>query len=108
MTTQFFDRFGKRSYLPCSREDAKRFRQKLYIPEDICLECGTGIRYTTNDQCVKCLRLASYDLYNFAVGAMSFIDFPPEQGGGTSTAYQSLSDLGPVGNRDLSYDYKHT
>lgn len=100
------DKHGNPSELPVGLEDAKRHRTRNYFADTACPDCGTSVRYTKSGACDRCARHAAGDLYALAIDFMDFIDIPIEFGGGSSTSYQSTNHLGPVGNRDISYEYK--
>ena len=100
------DEKGNPSPLPVGLEDAKRHRTRNYITDTACPDCGTLVRYTKNSNCDRCARHAAGDLYAYAIGIMSFIEYPIEFGGGVSTAYPHQGTLGPIGDRHISFGYR--
>ncbi len=106
MAKLYRDEFGNPSPLPVGIEEAKRCRTVRYYDRELCPICGGKLFYTKNQNCVTCSRYDASDLYGLSVGLMSFIDLPEEYGTESSTAYESQNHLGPVGNRDVTFEYK--
>lgn len=104
MARVYYDKNGNPNSLPVGIDDAKIYKSVRFLRQTPCPNCGYRVFYTKDQTCQTCARHNAADLYAFCVGAMSFVDIPPEYGGtGVSTSYKGLS---ASGDRDVSHEHR--
>jgi len=104
MEHSYPDGKGGFSNLPCSKDEAKYYRQNKYRSGILCPVCNyTDARYVRTDICTHCTRLNVIDLYAYSVGAMRFIVVPDLDNGGDEI--ETHFSHGGYGNRFINNTY---